>query len=178
METHPTVEVVNERRTNWWLVGGGAVLILFAFGTFAFPLIFLGTITVLAGFGFLVTGVSGIATFVRSRGLPGAGWTLVLAALDFIVGAMMLMHPVAFAPTIPWMLGIIFITFGIVEVVGTTPLGRLMPESRPITIVSGVMSAIVGIMFIIWPESLSIWIAAFAAVRGITLIVMGFLSRA
>ena len=177
MEMHPTAEVVNERRTNWWLVGGGIVLVLFAFGTFAFPLIFLGTLTVLAGFGFLVTGISGVATFVRSRGLPGAVWTLVLAVLDFIVGAMMLMHPVVLAPVIPWSLGIVFIGFGIVEIVGTTPLCRLMPESRPITIVSGIMAALVGVMFLIWPESLSIWIAAFAAVRGITLIVMGFLSR-
>ena len=177
METHPTTEVIGERRTNWWLVVGGLVLVLFAFGTFSFPMIFLGTVTVLAGFGFLLTGVSGVDTVMRYRGMPGAVWTAVFAVLDFVIGTMMIIHPVAFAPTIPWILGIAFMAFGVVEVIGTTPLGLLVPELRPITVVSGIRSAVVGIMFIIWPESLSIWVAAFAVVRGITLIVMGFLSR-
>ena len=170
-------EVIGERRTNWWLVFGGAILILFAIGTFAFPILFLATITILAGAGFLLSGAAGVATFFRSRGLPGAGWTLVLSILDTVVGVMMLVHPVAFAPTFPWILGIAFIGFGIVEVVGTTPIGRIVPESRPITIVSGILTVLVGVLFLVWPESLSMWVAAFAALRGITLVVMGFLSR-
>lgn len=178
MTMRPMTEVVGVRRTNWWLVCGGAVLVLLAAGTFAFPQIFLKTITVLAGFGFLVSGVSGVATYARSRLLPGAVWTLVFAIFDFIVGVMMLAYPTVLAPSAPWALGIVFIAFGVVEVVGTTPLSRSVPELRPINIVSGILSAIVGVVFIIWPESLSLWIAAFAAVRGITLVAMGYLSRA
>ena len=178
MAQQPKTEVIGERKTNWWLIIAGIVLMIFAIGTFAFPVFFLELITITAGIGFLFAGVSGIATFFQVRSLPGAGWTLLMAVLDILVGALMLMHPVVFAPVLPWILGASFVLFGIVETAGTAPLGKLIPESRPITIVSGVLTILVGIMFIVWPTSLSIWVAAFAAVRGITLIAMGIMSRA
>ena len=81
------------------------------------------------------------------------------------------------APVLPWILGVSFILFGACEAGATIPLGRLIPESRGIAIVSGVLTIVVGIMFLIWPSSLSIWIAAFALIRGITLVVAGFTSR-
>ena len=131
----------------------------------------------MAGVGFLFAGLSGAVTFVQVRRLPGAMWTLIMAVLDILVGALMLMHPFVFAPVLPWMLGASFIVFGIVETIGTIPLGMLAPESRPITVVSGILTVVVGAMFIIWPTSLSIWVAAFALVRGVTLIATGLTSR-
>ena len=177
MAGQPEVEVIGERKTNWWLVIGGVVLLVFAIGTFAYPAVFLELITITAGVGFIVSGVSGVITYAQTRPLPGSGWVLFMAVLDAVVGVMMLVHPIAFAPVLPWILGVMFIAFGILEIGGTGPFGVLIPESRPIIIVSGILTIVVGIMFIIWPTSLSLWVAAFAAVRGITLIAMGLMSR-
>ena len=169
----------SERKTNWWLVVGGIILVVCGFAIFAAPGFFLEFLTIWAGAGFLISGVAGIASYIQLRKVkPGAGWDLFMAILDIVVGIMLIAHPFAFASFIPWMLGIVFILFGILEVAGMMPFAKFIPEVRAIAVISGILSIIVGIMFIVWPASLSIWIAAFALVRGITLVAMGFTSRA
>lgn len=169
--------VVEGRKTNWWLIVGGIVLVLFAIGTFAMPWLFLELVTIWAGVGFVVAGVAGIGNYLQIRKLGGSPWVLLMSILDIAVGVLMLVHPVVFASMLPWLLGAAFIAFGIIEIIGTTPLSRLMPESRTVMVISGVLTIIVGIMFVVWPTSLSIWVAAFAAVRGISLIVLGITAR-
>ena len=177
MAQYPKTEVIGQRKTNWWLVLGGVVLVLFAIGTFAAPVFFLEMLTIMAGFGFLFSGVMGIVTYVQTRYVSGSAWPLFMGILDVIVGILMLMHPIAFAPVFPWLLGASFIVFGVLEAVGSFPLGTYLPESRTMMVISGVLTAIVGIMFVIWPSSLSIWVGAFALIRGITLALAGFTAR-
>lgn len=177
MAARPKTEVIRQHQPNWWLVAGGVVLVLFAMGTFAFPTLFLKAVTIWAGVGFLFASVMTIGAYVQSSRLTGAGWALIMAVLDIVVGVMMLVHPVALSSTIPWILGVVFALFGVVEIAGVVSLGRLLPESRPIMVVSGLLTVVVGIMFVVWPTSLSLWIAAFAVVRGITLVVMGLISH-
>lgn len=167
-----------ERKVNWWLVIGGAVLVVCGIAVFAMPGFFLEFLTVWAGAGFLVSGVAGIVSYVQMRRVyAGSGWNLFMAILDIVVGLLLIAHPFAFAEVIPWMLGVAFIAFGVVEIAGFIPFSALIPDVRVIAIISGVLCIVVGIMFIVWPASLSIWIAAFALVRGITLFAMGFTSR-
>ena len=173
----PKTEVIGQRKTNWWLVVGGIVLILFAIAAFAAPFLFLEFVAVWVGVGFLFGGIMGIVTYVQSRYIPGSGWSLFMAILDVVVGILMMLHPVAFAPVFPWLLGLFFIVFGVLQIAGTVPFGALIPESRIIMVISGILTVVVGIMFIVWPSSLSIWVAAFALIRGITLIVGGFTSH-
>ena len=173
----PEVEVLEQRKTNWWLVVGGIVLILFAVGTFAAPAFFLELVTILAGFAFLFSGLTNVITYFRWRPMPGAAGTLLMAVLDIVVGVLMLAYPIALEPVIPWMFGAVFVVFGIMEIVGTQPLGQIVPESRVIMVISGILTVIVGVMFFVWPASLSIWIAAFALIRGVTLIVCALAGR-
>ena len=177
MARYPKTEVVGARKTNWWFVLGGVVLVLFAIGTFFAPYFFLEVLTILAGFGFLFSGVMGIASYARYRFLPDAGLTLFMSILDVIAGVVMLLHPVVFAPVLPWLLGAAFIVFGAFEALGSAPFKGIAPESRTVMVISGVLTAIIGIMFIIWPSSLSIWVAAFALIRGITLVFAGFTAQ-
>ena len=177
MARQPQVQVIGERKTNWWLVLGGVLLLAFAVCAFIAPNVFLEFITIVAGIGFLFSGAMGLTSYFKLRHLPNAGWSLLMAILDTLVGILMILHPIAFAPVLPWILGVFFILFGACEAGATIPLGKLIPESRGIAIVSGVLTIIVGAMFIVWPSSLSIWIAAFALIRGITLVVAGFTSR-
>lgn len=171
------VEVVGERKTNWWFVVAGVLLVLLAVGTFAHPALFLELFTIWAGAGFLVAGVAGAVTYFQHRGFSRSAYSLFMAFLDALVGVLMLMHPVALAPVVPWFLGAAFIVCGLAAIIGTASLGRYLPESRPFMVISGALTLVVGVMFIIWPTSLSIWVSAFAAVRGITLITVGFMAR-
>lgn len=175
--TQPKTEVIGERKINWWWVVGGIVLILFAIAAFAAPFIFLEFVALWVGVGFLISGVMGIITYVQSRYIPGSGWSLFMAILDVVVGILMIMHPIAFAAVFPWLLGLFFILFGVFQIGGTVPYGSLIPGSRTIMIISGILTVVVGIMFIVWPSSLSIWVAAFALIRGITLIAEGFMAH-
>ena len=177
MAQQPRAQVIGERKTNWWLVLAGVLLIVFAICAFVAPYLFLELITVFSGVAFLVSGVMGIASYIKLRPLPNAGWSLLMAVLDILVGFMMILHPFVLAPVLPWILGVFFIIFGVAEAGATIPLGSLIPESRGMAIVSGVLTIVVGVMFIIWPESLSIWVALFALIRGITLALAGFTSR-
>lgn len=166
------------RKANWWLVFGGAVLILCGIAVFAAPVFFLEFITVLAGIGFFVSGAVGMASYIQLRGVRvNAGWHLFMAILDTVVGIMLILHPFAFAELIPWLLGAAFIAFGAIEIAGIASYARLVPETRTISVISGVLSILAGVMFIVWPASLSLWVAAFVLVRGITLVAVGFMSR-
>lgn len=177
MAMQPRTEVIGARKTNWWLVLAGVALVLFAFAAFFAPYLFLEFITTVAGVAFLFSGAMGVGSFFKVRGLPNAGWSLLMAVLDVFIGIMMVLHPVVFAPVLPWILGVFFIVFGVLEAGATIPLGSLIPESRGMAIVSGVLTVVVGVMFLVWPESLSIWVAMFALIRGITLVLAGFTSR-
>lgn len=167
-----------QRKINWWLIISGVVLVVCGIAIFAAPSFFLEFLTLWAGIGFLVSGVMGIASYFQVRKIaPNAGWHLFMAVLDIAVGLMLILHPLAFATLLPWLLGAVFIGFGVIQIAGLMPFGQLMPETRIVAIISGVLSVLVGVMFIVWPASLSIWVAAFALVRGITLLAMGFTAR-
>jgi len=165
------------RKTNWMLVIAGLLLVLFGIAALGAPWLFLELLTVWAGVGFLVSGVAGIVSYFQMRKFGASGWNLVMAIVDILLGVILIMHPFAFAEVIPWMLGVAFIVFGILEATGSMPFAGLMPESRAIMVISGVLSVIVGVMFIISPASFSIWVAVFALMRGLTLLFMGFTAR-
>ena len=165
------------RKTNWWLVVAGVVLVLFGAAALGAPWAFLEFLTIWAGAGFIISGIAGAVSYFQMRKFGASGWNLAMAVIDVILGILLIMHPFAFAGVIPWMLGVAFIVFGVLELTGSMPFARLMPESRPVMIVSSVLSIIVGVMFIVQPASFSIWVAAFALVRGVTLVFMGFTAR-
>lgn len=168
----------DERKVNGFLLAGGIVLVVCGVVVFAMPSLFLEFLTVWAGIGFIVSGVTGLISCFRARKAgEGLGLSLFMAALDFAIGLLLVIHPFAFATLVPWLLGIAFIVFGALEVMGTFPFALHIPELRTIMVISGVLSAVIGVMFIIWPSSLSIWVAVFAFVRGITLIAIGLTSR-
>ena len=167
-----------ERKANWWLVIGGVVLALCGAAIFVVPGFFREFIAVWAGAGFIVAGIAGFVSYMQlRRGRDGGAWSLAMAVLDMVLGILLIAYPFALAGVIPWILGVAFIVLGIIEIVGMMPIVKLVPETRIIAIISGVLSAVVGVAFIAFPASLSLWVAAFALVRGITLIAMGLAGR-
>lgn len=167
-----------KRKINWFLVLAGVVLVALGIVIFAAPWLFLEYLTVGAGAGFLISGFAGIGSYLKMRDVQeGTGLSLFMAILDIMVGIMLIVHPFVFVNSVPWMLGVAFIVFGVFEIAGTFPVARLIPESRTVMVISGILAVVVGAMFIIWPTSFSGWVAAFVLIRGITLLAIGVTAR-
>ena len=166
------------RKINWMVVIMGVLLVVLGAAAIAAPWVFLEFLTIWAGAGFVASGIVGLASYVSAnKALPGSGWNLVMGILDVVLGVLFIAHPFWFADVIPWMLGVSFIVFGILEVVGMVPLGKSAPTLRATVVISGILSIVTGVLFIMNPASLSIWVAMFAIIQGVSMIVMGFSAR-
>ena len=90
------------------------------------PGLTLVTITAIAGAAFLVSGVFDIINYVRFHKIMNlSGWAIAYAVLDIVIGLMFLIHPLALAGVIPWMIGAFFIIFGVFEIVGSFTVKKL-----------------------------------------------------
>ena len=78
---------------------------------------------------------------------------------------------------LPWVIGAFVLVFGIYEVVTTFMVKRAGLPLWGWMLFSGVISIVIGFMFFSMPEMLALFIALFALLRGVDLIVMGANAR-
>lgn len=162
-------------RRNWGLIVAGALLVICGIFIYLMPLATLVTITALAGAAFLVSGIFDIVSYVRYRNvMPMTGWVIAYAVLDLVIGVMFLLHPYVLSAVIPWLLGAFFIVFGVFEVVGSFRARDAGVPAWGWMLFSGIVGALCGLSFILWPVMLSLFIALFVLMRGISLAVYGF----
>lgn len=166
------------QEVNWWYVAGGFILAFCGIVALVSPSLFMAYLTIFAGAGFLLSGFAGLISYWKTRHYKDTSKAnLIMAILDIIVGILLIAYPFALEGVVPWFLGVVFILFGILEIIGVMPFAKFQLDSRAIMVIAGILAIIVGVLFIVWPESLSLWIAAFALVRGITLVAVGFTER-
>ena len=159
---------------NWQLIVAGVLFILFGFACAFFPGLTLASIAFMVGAAFVVSGVVNIATFIRDRELLGfSGWILAYGILDVLIGAMFVIHPFAFATVLPWVIGAFVLVFGVYEVVAAFMIKRSGLPLWGWMLVSGIISIVIGFLFFYLPEMLALFIALFALLRGVDLIVVG-----
>lgn len=164
-----------EKKRDWGVIVAGVLLVVCAFVCLMMPGVTLVTITMIAGAGFLVSGIMDVIEYARfRRQLMLSGWALAYAILDILIGAMFLFHPLAFSVVLPWLIGGFFVAFGVFEIVMAV---RGRSVGMPLwgwAVFSGVVGVICGIMFFLNPAMLSIFIALFMIMRGATLLVFGW----
>ena len=164
-----------EKKHDWGTIVAGVLLVVCAFVCLLMPGVTLVTITMIAGAGFLVSGIMDAIEYARFRKqLMLSGWVLAYALLDILIGAMFLLHPLAFSVVLPWLIGGFFVAFGVFEIVMAV---RGRSAGMPMwgwAVFSGVVGVICGIMFFLNPAMLSIFIALFMVMRGATLLVFGW----
>lgn len=159
---------------NWQLIVAGVLFILFGLVCAFFPGLTLASIAFMVGAAFVVSGVVNIATFIRDRELLGfSGWILAYGILDVLIGAMFVIHPFAFAAVLPWVIGAFVLIFGAYEVVAAFMIKRSGLPLWGWMLVSGIISIVIGSLFFYLPEMLALFIALFALLRGVDLIVVG-----
>ena len=155
-----------EKKRDWGVIVAGVLLVICAFVCLLMPGVTLVTITMIAGAGFLVSGIMDVIEYARFRKqLMLSGWVLAYAILDILIGAMFLLHPLAFSVVLPWLIGGFFIVFGVFEIV---------MAMWGWAVFSGVVGVLCGLTFFLSPATLSIFIALFMIMRGATLLVFGW----
>lgn len=162
------------KKRDWGLIVAGILLLICGMLFFWAPWLTLVTLTAIAGAAFLVSGVFDIIDYVRFRKIMElSGWVLAYAVLDIIIGLMLLLHPIAFAMFLPWLVGLFFIVFGIFEVVGAFKVRRSGISLWGWMLFSGIVGILCGLAFFLLPEIFSIFLAVFVIMRGVSLIFYG-----
>ena len=160
---------------NWSLIVPGVLLIFFGALCAFYPGITLLSVTFVAGAGFVFAGIVNIISYVRERKTAGlSGWYVAYGILDIIIGLMLVIHPLATAYVIPWLIGAFIMAYSIVEIFAIIASRKQLGSIWGLGLVSAILSLLVGICFFIFPESLAIFIAVFAVIRGATLIASGW----
>ena len=160
---------------NWSLIVPGVLLIFFGALCAFYPGITLLSVTFVAGAGFIFAGIVNIISYVRERKTAGlSGWYVAYGILDIIIGLMLVIHPLATAYVIPWLIGAFIMAYSIVEIFSIIASRKQLGSIWGLRLVSAILSLLVGICFFIFPESLAIFIAVFAVIRGATLIASGW----
>ncbi|MEG2368883.1 MAG: DUF308 domain-containing protein [Raoultibacter sp.] len=163
-----------EKKWDWGLIVAGVLLTVCAGVCAFFPGLTLVTIAAVAGAGFLISGIGDVIFYVRfHKTMEMSGWALAYAALDIILGLMFLLHPMAFASVIPWVVSFGFLLFGIFEAVVAVKAKGLGAPMWGFSLFSGIVNVLCAIALFMFPASFALFIAFFALWRGISLVVQG-----
>lgn len=162
-------------KRDWILIVIGVLLIICGVIFFFSPVDTLITLTIFAGAFFLVAGVFDIIDYVRfhKSGMMSA-WVILYAVLDILIGLMLLIHPIALAQVIPWIIGAFVIVFGAFEFFAAFNVRKLGLKYWGWMLFSGIVGIALGSLFIFIPASVVIYLAVFLLIRGVSLIVLGW----
>ena len=167
-----------EKKRDWGVIAAGVLLVVCAFVCLLMPGVTLVTITMIAGAGFLISGIMDAIECVRFRKqLMLSGWVLAYAILDILIGGMFLLHPLAFSVVLPWLIGGFFIAFGVFEIAAAI---RGRSAGMPMwgwAVFSGIVGVLCGLTFFLSQATLSIFIELFMIMRGAALLVFGWNAR-
>lgn len=98
-----------------WQLTGGIISALIGFGLFIHPGLSMAILPVFIGFWILMKGmlVTGTSFDLKSHGVKGWGWILVLGIINILLGLMMIINPVFGASMVLIFTAIALLTLGI-----------------------------------------------------------------
>ncbi len=165
------------RKHDWGLFASGILLLICAFVIMLWPGITLVTMGIIAGILLIIAGVSIFATYMRTRNtaIKQSGWVLANAILDIILGAMFLIWPVAAAATIPWLAGVFMVAYGIMAIISSIAV-RQTGSMWILMLINGILSIIIGIMFVMDPGSFVIFVSIYLIMRGVIMMIYGIIA--
>lgn len=151
---------------NWGLFAAGIALVIIGFVLLMVPGLTLVSIAVIAGCMFLAAGIVDAYAYFKYREAEGlSGWALAYAVCDIILGALFIVHPIASAVVIPWVMGIFVVAYGIFEIVAAVRFRDALPGW------GWVLFA--GIAFFLWPGTFALFLGFFLMARGVQMAVYG-----
>lgn len=176
------VEVIDDDRKNenlkkakWSLVGQGAILFLMGLICLLWPGVALVTVTTMVGIGFLISGIASIAGFATLGAFSlFPGWTLFGGIVNMLLGILFLLHPLASAYTLLWLIAVLILAGGVMQLASCWKLRKAGSSSWVFALISGIATIVLGILVLAYPALIVYYLAVFALIYGIVLIVAAF----
>ena len=158
---------------NWGLFAAGIALVIIGFVLLMVPGLTLVSIAVIAGCMFLAAGIVDAYAYFKYREAEGlSGWALAYAVCDIILGVLFIVHPIASAVVIPWVMGIFVVAYGIFEIVAAVRFHDALPGWGWV-LFAGIVSLFCGIAFFLWPGTFALFLGFFLMARGVQMAVYG-----
>lgn len=176
------VEIIDDDRKNenlkkakWSLVGQGVILLLMGIICLLWPGVALVTVTTMVGIGFLISGIASIAGFATLGAFSlFPGWTLFGGIVNVLLGILFLLHPLASAYTLLWLIAVLILAGGVAQLASCWKLRKAGSSSWVFALISGIATIVLGILVLAYPALIVYYLAVFALVYGIVLIVAAF----
>lgn len=156
-------------------IGSGAVMLLFGIVFLAFPSFTLSFLAVMMGLAFLVGGISMLVTWWKgAKGTPAGTASAVFGALSIIFAIVCLVHPLAIASTLTWLVALCVVVAGVSQLVALAMATGL--PGRGIGIVATVVMILFGIFALVWPPMVIQFLGISLIIEGLSAIVLGIVS--
>lgn len=164
------------RHYKWWFVGLGVLVALLGVACLVWPEPAMFAVSIAVGVGFLLAGITGIATyFDLAAFLPMGGWSLLSGVVDTLIGIVFLAQPAVGGIAIAWLVGSVVIVGGLMDIASALRLQGFTGTGACVLNVLGAVITVVLGFFMIWmPELLIVYLGCMAIVRGLILIVGAF----
>lgn len=161
---------------DWGLFFLGIICIAASLAIVAWPGISMFTITIIAGIVLCVAGVWDFVLYSNLKGtVSGAGWYIASGICDIILGALFLLNPIATAEMLPWLAGIFVIAYGIAACFSGIGFSSFT-GAWALMLLNGILSVIIGIMFLTMPGSFILFISIYLAFRGVMMCIYGIVA--
>lgn len=157
------------------LFGGGIVMVVLGIIFLAFPGFTMSFFTVLAGIGFLAGGISAIVAWWGTREFGGGGGVLFFGILSIIFALVCLVHPLALATTLTWLVALCVLIAGIAQIASLIAMGDF--PMRAAAIASTAIMALFGLFALIWPPMVVQFVGISLVIEGVTAFVLGLTSK-
>lgn len=178
--TYTDVHIIEPERKSrhykWWFVALGVIVALGGIACLLWPTPALMTVAIVAGIGFLVTGICSIAAYFDLRGIGSlTGWSLLNGIIDVLLGILFLVEPVVGGITMAWLAGIAVVVAGVADGVASWRLRGLTGAGMcALGIVGAVLTALFGILMMAMPGLFIIYLGCMLLMRGIMIVVAAF----
>lgn len=157
-------------------IGSGIVMLVFGIIFLVFPAFTLSFLAVMMGIAFLFGGISMLVSWWRGLRDSAVGIaTAVFGALSVIFALVCLIHPLAMASTLTWLVALCVVIAGISQLVALILASEL--QGRGIAIAATVIMTLFGIFALIWPPMVIQFLGISLIIEGVSAVIMGAVAR-
>ena len=165
----------HSKRVSWPMLVLGVLVAILGIVCVAWPGLTIGTVSLMVGIGFLVSGVAGIMGFFLAGGFAMfSGWLLFDGIMNLILGIMFIGHPVLSGIALIWLIGTFVIIGGVALGVSAWRMRELLGGVWWLGLLVALLVVVFGIMMLTSPGLLSVLLGVLAIVEGVAMVVGSF----
>lgn len=175
------VEIIDDDRKNdnlkkvrWSFIAQGAILLIMGIICLVWPGLALASVAMMVGIGFLISGIASIAGFAMWGAFSlFPGWTLAGGIVNVLLGVLFLAQPVAASFALVQLVAALVLVGGIAQLVSCWRLYKAGSPSWTFILLGGILTVVLGILMFAYPVLPVYYLATFALIYGVILIVLG-----